>query len=104
MGADYSKVRLLEEDAVMADQLCTILGGSSHYVRAAKGNGFQAWQALLRAKSLGIHPYCWGSGWTLRSAQVIPGEYEIADQELGGSISEQGLARGSLKNPEKISN
>ena len=59
MSQDFRKSRLSEEDLELSDQADTLLAllckdEACAYVRSAEdGNGYQAWQALLRARTAG---------------------------------------------------
>ena len=57
MNQDFRKSRLSIEDQELSDQACTTFAllckdEACAYVRSAEdGNGYQAWQALLRART-----------------------------------------------------
>ena len=57
MNQNFRKSRLSNEDLELSDQACTLLAllckdEACAYVRSAEdGNGYQAWQALLRART-----------------------------------------------------
>ena len=57
MSQDFRKLRVSEEDLELSDQAYTLLAllckdEACAYVRSAEdGNGYQAWQALLRART-----------------------------------------------------
>ena len=57
MYQDFRKSRLSNEDLELSDQACTLLAllckdeACAHVRPAEDGNGYQAWQALLRART-----------------------------------------------------